>query len=133
MRDLEALVTMRCKCMKLFVLAVIFSVSLLPPKLHITEYIPAQAEQYRARLTREAHEAGGLTVPEPIFAAQIHQESVWKPTAQARVRHVTGSLNPLVPASKLDRRCDTRGPPLKWSLALLLAWILSAVPVLAQG
>ena len=83
MRDLEAPVTMPCKCMKPFVLAVIIAASLLSPKLHITEYIPEQAEQYRARVTREAHAASEHAVPVPIFAAQIHQKSVWKPTAHS--------------------------------------------------
>lgn len=47
--------------------------------------IPAQAAPYRARLTREAHAVGGLSAPVAMFAAQIHQESGWKDTAQSGV------------------------------------------------
>lgn len=49
------------------------------------EGIPAQAGQYRARLVREAHAAGGLAAPVPMFAAQLHQESGWKTTAKSGV------------------------------------------------
>jgi len=47
--------------------------------------IPAQAAQYRARVTREAHAAGGLAAPVANFAAQFHQESGWKDTAKSGV------------------------------------------------
>lgn len=47
--------------------------------------IPAQAQKYRATLVREAHAAGGLMAPVPMFAAQLHQESQWKPTAASGV------------------------------------------------
>lgn len=49
------------------------------------ESVPAQAGQYRARLVREAHAAGGLMAPVPMFAAQLHQESGWKTTARSGV------------------------------------------------
>lgn len=47
--------------------------------------IPSQANQYRAAVIREAHAAGGLDAPVPMFAAQLHQESGWKPTAKSGV------------------------------------------------
>jgi soluble lytic murein transglycosylase-like protein len=47
--------------------------------------IPIQAQQYRATLVREAHAAGGLAAPVTMFAAQLHQESNWKPTARSGV------------------------------------------------
>lgn len=47
--------------------------------------IPAQANQYRAQLTREAHAAGGLQAPVSMFAAQVHQESRWRPAANSGV------------------------------------------------
>lgn len=49
------------------------------------EFIPAQAGLYRARVIREAHAAGGLSAPVPMFAAQMHQESGWNPTATSVV------------------------------------------------
>lgn len=47
--------------------------------------VPAAAQRYRAQLTRVAHAEWGLNAPVPVFAAQIHQESGWNPTAVSRV------------------------------------------------
>jgi soluble lytic murein transglycosylase-like protein len=47
--------------------------------------IPAQANIYRARLTREARAAWGLEAPVALFAAQIHQESGWREDARSPV------------------------------------------------
>jgi soluble lytic murein transglycosylase-like protein len=45
--------------------------------------IPAQANIYRAQLTREARAAWGLEAPVALFAAQIHQESGWREDARS--------------------------------------------------
>jgi soluble lytic murein transglycosylase-like protein len=45
--------------------------------------IPAQANIYRARLTREARAAWGLEAPVALFAAQVHQESGWREDARS--------------------------------------------------
>jgi soluble lytic murein transglycosylase-like protein len=47
--------------------------------------IPAQANTYRARLTREARAAWGLEAPGALFAAQVHQESGWREDARSLV------------------------------------------------
>lgn len=47
--------------------------------------VPAAANQYKARVIREAHAAGGLGAPVANFAAQLHQESGWKDTAKSGV------------------------------------------------
>jgi soluble lytic murein transglycosylase-like protein len=47
--------------------------------------IPAQANIYRARLTREARTAWGLEAPVALFAAQVHQESGWREDARSPV------------------------------------------------
>jgi soluble lytic murein transglycosylase-like protein len=47
--------------------------------------IPAQANIYRARLTREARAVWGLEAPVALFAAQIHQESGWREDARSPV------------------------------------------------
>ena len=47
--------------------------------------IPRAALKHRAELTRAAHAAWGLDAPIAVFAAQIHQESGWKPEAVSRV------------------------------------------------
>jgi hypothetical protein len=45
--------------------------------------IPAQANTYRAQLTREARAAWGLKAPVALFAAQVHQESGWREDARS--------------------------------------------------
>lgn len=45
----------------------------------------AEADRYRAQLTRIAHAEAGLDAPIPMFAAQIHQESGWNPQAVSQV------------------------------------------------
>lgn len=47
--------------------------------------VPRAAAQHRAELTRIAHAGWGLDAPVPMFAAQIEQESGWKPQAVSRV------------------------------------------------
>lgn len=47
--------------------------------------IPAAAHTYRADLTRAAHSQWGLNAPIPALAAQVHQESGWRPDAVSRV------------------------------------------------
>jgi len=47
--------------------------------------VPAAAQQHRALLTRTAHAVWGLDAPIAVFAAQIHQESAWRPDAVSRV------------------------------------------------
>jgi soluble lytic murein transglycosylase-like protein len=77
--------TLAGKYMKSLALALIFSVGILALPGGRREFVPVQAGAYRARLIREAHAAGGLGAPVEIFAAQIHQESGWKETAQSGV------------------------------------------------
>lgn len=47
--------------------------------------IPPQANQYKVRLIREAHAAGGLGAPTALFAGQIHQESGYSINAHSGV------------------------------------------------
>ena len=46
---------------------------------------PQAAQQHRALLVRTAHAAWGLDAPVAVFAAQVHQESAWRPDAISRV------------------------------------------------
>lgn len=46
---------------------------------------PAAAARYRAELTRAAHVQWGLDAPIAALAAQVHQESGWRPDAVSRV------------------------------------------------
>jgi soluble lytic murein transglycosylase-like protein len=45
--------------------------------------IPAHSAPYRIKLQREVTSAFGLTAPVARFAAQIHQESGWRPDARS--------------------------------------------------
>lgn len=47
--------------------------------------VPPQAQQHRALLVRTAHAAWGLDAPVAVFAAQVHQESAWRPDAVSHV------------------------------------------------
>ena len=47
--------------------------------------VPQQAQQYRPLLVRTAHAAWGLDAPVAVFAAQVHQESAWRPDAVSHV------------------------------------------------
>ena len=48
------------------------------PEARADQTAPA-AKQYRGILTREAHFVNGLDAPIPMYAAQIEQESGWRP------------------------------------------------------
>ncbi len=50
---------------------------------HCAPSIPQRAQQHRALLTREARMAWGLDAPVATFAAQIHQESLWRDDARS--------------------------------------------------
>lgn len=68
----------------LLLAAVAFGAGLLAGRASAQE-IPRAAHQYRGELTRAAHAVWGLDAPIPLFAAQIHQESGWNPSAVSKV------------------------------------------------
>lgn len=45
--------------------------------------VPRAAYEYRADLIRNARAVWGLNAPIALFAAQVHQESAWRPDAQS--------------------------------------------------
>ena len=47
--------------------------------------VPPEAHRYRLTLVREAQRAWGLDAPVAALAAQVHQESGWRPEAVSRV------------------------------------------------
>ena len=47
--------------------------------------MPQAAQQYRPLLLRTAHAVWGLDAPVAVFAAQVHQESAWRPGAVSHV------------------------------------------------
>ena len=46
--------------------------------------VPHESARYKLTLLREAHGQWGLGAPVPAFAAQVHQESGWRPDAVSR-------------------------------------------------
>jgi len=67
---------------------------------------PQAAQQHRALLVRTAHAAWGLDAPVAVFAAQVHQESAWRPDAVSRV----GAH----PTTQAAGRSGTRSSSLSW-------------------
>jgi soluble lytic murein transglycosylase-like protein len=96
--------------------------------------IPRAAQTYRRDLVRNAHLVVGLDAPVATFAAQIHQESGWRPDARSPYAHGLAQFTPdtaewiggLDPALAGG---DTGNPV--WALRALVrydAWLLARVP-----
>ena len=97
--------------------------------------VPQAAQQYRPLLTRTAHAVWGLNAPVAVFAAQLHQESAWRPGA---VSHVGAQgLAQFMPATtqwiaSLDPRLASQQPfnP-AWALRALVTydlWLYERAP-----
>lgn len=56
-----------------------------PPERVATDAVPRAALAHRQALKREAQRVWGLNAPSASFAAQIHQESRWRPDARSPV------------------------------------------------
>jgi len=56
--------------------------------------VPRQALKYRADLVRSARLAWGLKAPVAVMAAQVHQESAWRPDAQSPYAHGLAQFTP---------------------------------------
>ncbi|MEX0732861.1 MAG: transglycosylase SLT domain-containing protein [Aquisalimonadaceae bacterium] len=56
--------------------------------------IPAAAHQYQRDLTRMAQQEFGLAAPVALFAAQIHQESAWRPDARSPYAYGLAQFTP---------------------------------------
>jgi len=72
----------RLKRLAVLVLLVLWACVLAWPAF---AQVPAAAGLYRTELTRAAHLQWGLDAPLPALAAQVHQESSWRPEAVSRV------------------------------------------------
>jgi soluble lytic murein transglycosylase-like protein len=62
--------------------ALIILACCLPGMAHAQE-IPRAASAYRSILVRSARAEWGLSAPVAVFAAQVHQESLWRSSAQS--------------------------------------------------
>ena len=72
-----ALVALSLVAMGLLALSVAFAPA--------SAQVPPEAHRYRLTLVREAQRAWGLDAPVAALAAQVHQESGWRPEAVSRV------------------------------------------------
>lgn len=71
---------------KLFTVAVLLFSLLFPVTVKANNIrIPIRANKYKRQLIREARAHFGLSAPVSLFAAQIHQESLWRTDARSYV------------------------------------------------
>ena len=85
--------------------------------------VPQAAQQHRALLTRTAHAMWGMDAPIAVFAAQIHQESGWRPDA---VSHVgAAGLAQFMPATA--KWIATTDPQLASNQPFNPAWAMRAM------
>lgn len=85
--------------------------------------VPQAAVPYRADLTRAAHAVWGLDAPVATFAAQVHQESAWKPGAVSQVG--AAGLAQFMPAT--SRWISGIQPELAGNQPFNPAWALRAL------
>ncbi len=70
----------------LWVVAFVFAVKACTPDAKAqAAQVPQSAQQYRSELVRNARAIWGMEAPVATFAAQVHQESAWKPGAVSHV------------------------------------------------
>lgn len=127
-QDLENLALAAC-----FVLLCLLAGSYMSDA--VAQPVPQQAQQYRALLVRTAHAAWGLDAPVAVFAAQVHQESAWRPDAVSRVG--AQGLAQFMPAtakwiSGIDPALAARQPySPSWALRALVTydrWLYDRTP-----
>lgn len=70
----------------LWLVAFVFAVKACTPDAKAQAVqVPQAAQQYRSELVRNARAIWGMDAPVATFAAQVHQESAWKPGAVSHV------------------------------------------------
>lgn len=104
-----------------------------PPAAAPKVRVPDFSVRYRLALEREAAENFGLSAPVARIAAQIHQESGWRPDAESAYAQ---GLAQFVPATArwLPTVCPTVGEPDPWdpqwsirAVACYDAWLYARV------
>lgn len=88
------------------------------------ELIPPNAVKYRGDLTRIAHAEWGLDAPIPLFAAQIQQESAWRPEAVSKVG--AQGMAQFMPATS-TWLCQQNGTPANQCLPQNPIWAMRAL------
>lgn len=99
---------------------------LAPSNVHAQ--VPQSALQHRALLVRTSHAVWGLDAPIAVFAAQVHQESGWRPDAVSRVG--AAGMAQFMPATSrwiatVDRELASNQPfSPSWALRALVTYDL---------
>lgn len=123
---------------KLALLACVIAATFLPNAQ--AQSIPREAYRHQLMLKREAQQVWGLDAPVAAFAAQIHQESGWKPDAVSRVGAV--GMAQFMPATA-RWWCDANGLTVvecqpsnpAWAMRALVGydrWLLDRVRGLSE-
>lgn len=101
--------------------------------------IPESSAIYRVQLEREAARHFGLDAPVARLAAQIHQESSWRPAAQSPYAQGLAQFTPST-AKWLPEVCPEVGQPDPWdpgwslrAIACYDAWLYRRVRAIPQG
>ncbi|HSX60248.1 MAG TPA: transglycosylase SLT domain-containing protein [Tahibacter sp.] len=102
-----------------------------PPSAAVS--VPAASARYRIALEREVAANFGVAAPTARVAAQIHQESIWRPAAKSA--YAIGLSQFTVPTAEwLPTVCPSVGPPDPWdadwsirAIACYDAWIYKRV------
>jgi soluble lytic murein transglycosylase-like protein len=87
-----------------------------------TVTVPQTSARYRIALEREVAANFGVAAPTARIAAQIHQESLWRPTAKSA--YAVGLSQFTLPTAEwLPTVCPSVGPPDPWDAA----WSIRAI------
>ena len=86
--------------------------------------VPRDAKIYRSELIRTARYFNGLDAPISMYAAQIHQESLWRPKARSKYAHGLAQFTP--DTAKWITRYS---PEIKKNTPLNAKWALRALVI----
>lgn len=127
-------------CMGLLVALIALVASCAPPPAHAAARgaapvrVPEVATLYRLKIEREAARNFGLDAPAARLAAQIHQESGWRPRAASAYAHGLAQFTPAT-AAWLPTVCPAVGTPDPWdpdwslrAQACYMAWLYARIP-----
>lgn len=96
--------------------------------------IPAASVRYRVQLERVAGAQFGINAPVARIAAQLHQESGWRPAAKSAYAQGLAQFTPAT-AAWLPQVCPQVGPPDPWDALWSIraavcydAWLLDRAP-----
>jgi len=82
----------RCSLYLVVAFGVVILALLIPAQAQAQ--VPPAAARYRGELTRQARLVFGLEAPVATLAAQVHQESAWRPDARSIYAHGLAQFTP---------------------------------------